>query len=249
MNCETREEQSIDNQGIVPTPYYDHEGITIYRGDCKNVLPHLPPIDLLVTDPPYGVGLGKDNNQSKDSTHLAKRGYASYEDTYDNFVTVIVPRLNAAITASKRAVVFTGPHIHEQVKPVGIGGVWCPSAVGRTPWGSKNFLPVLFYGAPRHPGRHRPTVIRSTERAEKNKHPVPKPLGWITWAMELGSDVGELVLNPFMGSGTTLVAAKVLSRKAIGIEIDKRYCDIAIERLSAIKLTRGFEWTLRREAA
>ena len=67
--------------------------------------------------------------------------------------------------------------------------------------------------------------------------------------MELGSDVGELVLNPFMGSGTTLVAAKVLSRKAIGIEIDKRYCDIAIERLSAIKLTRGFEWTLRREAA
>ena len=223
MKCETREEQFIDRQGIVPTPYYDHEGITIYLGDCKDILPHLPVVDCLLTDPPYGVGLGKDNNQSKDSTHLGKRGYASYDDTYEHFTTLIVPRLNAAITASKRAVVFTGPNIHEQAKPVAMGGVWCPAAVGRTPWGSKNFLPVLFYGLPRHPGRHRPTVIRSTERAEKNGHPVPKPLGWITWAIELGSDVGELVLDPFMGSGTTVVAAKTLCRRAIGIEIDKRY--------------------------
>src|ERR1019366_1928413 len=102
----------------------------------------------------------------------------------------------------------------EQVKRVGIGGVWCPSAVGRTPWGSKNFLPVLFYGSPRNAGRHRPTVIRSTETAEKNGHPTPKPLGWIKWAVELGSDAGELVVDPFCGSGTTLVAAKLLGRKA-----------------------------------
>jgi site-specific DNA-methyltransferase (adenine-specific) len=234
-------DSSVENHtGIRIRPYYEHAGITIYHGDCREILAHLPPVDLLLTDPPYGVGLGTDNNQSKDSTHLAKRGYASFDDTYENFVTVIVPRLTAAIRLAKRAVVFSGPNIHEQVKPVGIGGVWCPSAVGRTPWGSKNFLPVLFYGSPRQAGRHRPTVISSTEIAEKNGHPVPKPLSWITWAMSLGSDAGDLVLDPFVGSGTTLLAAKLLYRKAIGIEIEERYCEIAAKRLSQ----EVFDWEI-----
>lgn len=212
-------------------PYYQHAGITILHGDCIDALPFLDKVDFVCTDPPYGIGLGVENNQAKDSSHLAKRGYASYDDTYENFTGLIVPRLTAAIEKAGRAAIFTGPHIHEQPKPCVIGGIWHPSAVGRTPWGSKNFLPVLFYGSPKKPGLHRPTVIRSTAVTEVNGHPCPKPIEWVRWLLLLGTESGDMVLDPFMGSGTTLRAAKDLGLSAIGIEIEERYCEVAARRL------------------
>ena len=212
-------------------PYYERDGIVIYHGDCRDVLP-IVRADFLLTDPPYGVGLGVDNNPVKDATHLGKHGYESYDDTYSNFVSLIVPRLNEAIGIVGRAAVFTGPHIHEQRKPDVIGGIWHPSAVGRTPWGSKNFLPVLFYGIPSSPGRHRPTVFRSTAVADDSDHPCPKPTAWVRWLVGLGTGIGDTVLDPFMGSGTTLSESYRMGRKAIGIEIEERYCEIAAKRLA-----------------
>ncbi len=214
-------------------PYYEHAGITIYHADCCDVLPLLPPVDLVLTDPPYGLDLGVRNNQYRDCTHLHKAGYATYEDTYENFVSLIVPRLNAVLSICERAAIFTGPHIHEQEKPNAIGGIWNPAATGRTAWESKNVLPILFYGAPKCArGCHRPTAIMSTATTENNAHPCPKPIEWMRWLVSLGSTEGELILDPFMGSGTTLVAAKNLGRRAIGIEIEEKYCEIAVERLA-----------------
>jgi site-specific DNA-methyltransferase (adenine-specific) len=219
-------------------PYYEHDGIVIYHGDCREVLPTLPKVDLVLTDPPYGIDLGVTNNQDPDSSHLHKKAYRSYDDTYDNFVAHIVPRLKESISLSGgRACVFTGPHIHEQSKPIAIGGIWHPAATGRTPWGSKNFLPVLFYGSPRGAGRHRPTVLRSLVGVDPNGHPCPKPLEWISWLVAIGSEAAEVILDPFVGSGTTLVAAKQLGRRAIGIEIEEKYCEIAARRLEAARLT------------
>lgn len=212
-------------------PYYEEEGITIYHADCREVLP-LIEADLLVTDPPYGLDLGIANNQSRDGSHLAKAGYASYRDTYENFHQIVVPRLNAYLDRIPRAAVFTGPHIHEQRKPVAIGGVWHRAALGRTPWGTKNFLPVLFYGTPPSAGQHRPLVIESTAVSEVNGHPCPKPMEWMRWLINLGAREGETIIDPFMGSGTTLEAAKDLGCSAIGIEIEERYCEIAAKRLS-----------------
>ena len=211
-------------------PYYTDSLVTIYHADCGDVLPHVGAVDAVVTDPPYGVGLGADNNQSRDGSHLAKAGYLSYEDTYERFVAEIVPRINSALAIARRAAVWTGPHIHEQAKPSAIGGVWCPAATGRTPWGSKNFLPVLFYGNPPRPGLHRPTVIRSNALSDGWGHSVAKPMEWMNWCVGLASDAGDLVLDPFMGSGTTLRAAKDLGRRAIGIDIEERYCEVAAER-------------------
>ena len=76
------------------------------------------------------------------------------------------------------------------------------------------------------------TAIRSTATADKNGHPVSKPLPLMLWLVGLSSKDGEIILDPFMGSGTTLVAAKNLGRKAIGIELEEKYCEIAATRLS-----------------
>jgi DNA modification methylase len=214
------------------TPYYDHAGITIYHGDCREILPTLS-MDVMITDPPYGIRLAATSGSSCHSlTRLS--GYASFDDSYDSFVGIVVPALNAALGIVKRAAVFTGPHIHEQQKPAAIGGIYCPAACGRTCWGFRNFLPVLFYGiAPDLRNGCRHTVILSTEVADRvgNNHPVPKPIGWMRWLITLASLPGEVVLDPFMGSGTTLRAAKDLNRRAIGIEIEERYCELAVKRL------------------
>jgi site-specific DNA-methyltransferase (adenine-specific) len=77
----------------------------------------------------------------------------------------------------------------------------------------------------------RPDTLNKYEKSEINGHPVPKPLGVWKWLMTRGSvNTGETILDPFMGSGTTLRAAKDLGRKAIGIELEERYCEIAARR-------------------
>jgi len=128
-----------------------------------------------------------------------------------------------------RGGVFTGPHIHEQRKPDAIGGVYVAAGAGRNVWGFKNLLPVLLYGtAPDlHLGARVPTVLRSSDTAEKCGHPCPKPISWMKWLVTLTSREGETIIDPFMGSGTTGVAALNLGRKFIGVEIDPEYFNIA----------------------
>jgi hypothetical protein len=141
-------------------------------------------------------------------------------------------------------VVFTGPHIHEQRKPDAVGGVYCPAATGRHCWGFKSFLPVLFYG--KAPDLHlgsKATAITSTEvveRAVVGTHPVPKPVGWMLWLVELATRYGETVCDPFMGSGTTGVACVDSGRNFVGIELDPVYFDRSRRRIGeAIKLSRS----------
>jgi site-specific DNA-methyltransferase (adenine-specific) len=206
---------------------------TLYLGDCRDVMKSLAPVDAVVTDPPYGLNLGG-GEKRQDSTHLGKQAYEGYEDTYENFVSLIVPRINDSLDIARRGVVFSGPHINEQRKPCAIGGVMVPCATGRTPWGSKQFLPMLLYGhPPEKVGCHRPTVLTSTIAAEKNGHPCPKPLPWMKWAIRFATMEGETILDPFMGSGTTGVACAMLGRRFIGIEKERRYFDIACRRIEA----------------
>ena len=203
-------------------------------GDCREVLPTLDRCDATITDPPYGVDLGSTNG-SGGAHGLKLQAYASYADTYENYVAEVVPALAQAVQMTGRAAVFIGPHIHELPKFDALGGVFCSAATGRHQWGFKNFLPVLLYGTypDLHKGAHHPTVIASNETAEKNGHPVPKPVGWMRWLVALTTRPGETVLDPFMGSGTTGVACMNLGRQFIGIEIDRRYFDIACRRIEA----------------
>ncbi len=227
-------------------PYYDHAGIRIYHGDCREVLASFPDcfrVDALITDPPYGVNLG-DHLAAKDRRKnrvLVKDHYASYEDSHENLIAVVVVGVIAALRIATRGLVFcAGTKVGAFPEPDAIGGVYMPAGCGRSSWGFTNLATCMMYGqAPRLELGAKPTVLRSSESAEKNGHPCPRPLGWMRWAVALASLEGETVIDPFMGSGTTLVAAKNLGRRAIGIEIEEKYCEIAAKRLSQEVLDFG----------
>ena len=213
-------------------PYYEDGWVTIYHGDCREFLPLIA--DALVTDPPYGMNLGAHRGvNDKRSRELRRGGYASYEDTPENYHEIIAPTLAEVIGQVSRGAVFSfAPSAWSLPAPDALGGVYIPAANGRSPWGFQNLAPVLFYGIA--PDLHlgaKQTTIRANGRAEiELGHPCPKPVEWLRWLIGLVSRAGETIIDPFAGSGTTLRAAKDLGRKAIGIEIEERYCEIAARR-------------------
>lgn len=207
---------------------------TLYLGDCLEILPTLPKVDAVITDPPYGVNLGNhDAAAEKRTQFLAKQAYASYDDSEENLLKIVVPAVILALSISDRGMVFcAGLNVWHFPRASMIGGVYLPAACGRNPWGFTSLAHCLMYGAA--PDLHKGakhTAIRSSEPSDKNGHPCPKPTGWMNWAVDLGSRYAETVLDPFMGSGTTGVACMGLGRKFIGIEIDPGYFDIACRRI------------------
>jgi DNA modification methylase len=214
-------------------PYYEEPGIQIFHGDCAEVIDSLPMADLLLTDPPYGVGL----IAKKNTSHHGKAVAASvhYEDdahTIERLIRVVIPRL---LQQAQRAIIFPGTRmLWKYPEASAVGGVYLSNGAGLSPWGFQCIHPILFYG--RDPfqvdGKGcRPNSFRTEQHDDWIDHPCPKPLHWMRWCVARGSRPGELILDSFMGSGTTLRAAKDLGRRAIGIEIEERYCEIAVNRL------------------
>lgn len=213
-------------------PYYQDDAVTIYHGDCRTLLPFIT-ADSLVSDPPYGVNL-KPNKTKQRANYLHKNSYLSYDDTPENFLNEIIPAIITSLSRTRRGLVFCGvSKVCHFPEPAAMGGIFLPSGCGRTAWGFTQFSPCLLYGqAPEIHKGCKPTVLRSTVATEDNGHPCPKPIEWMTWAVNLSSIQCETILDPFMGSGTTLRAAKDLGRKAIGIEIEEKYCEIAAKRMA-----------------
>lgn len=219
--------------------YYDHQDITIYHGDCREVLPTLPKVDLVLTDPPYGIGLIKKTNDCRSAyfdNGESLRASVLYTDDPNSIRSLIVEVIPLILAISDRIVIFPGPAmLWEYPKPMCLGCVFTINGAGRCSWGFQCMHPVLFYG--KDPllqdgkGGRSNSLLDNQRNPEKIDHPCPKPLVWMTWALNRASRLGESILDPFMGSGTTLVAAKRLGRKAIGIEIEEKYCEIAAERI------------------
>lgn len=219
-------------------PYYERGGITIYHGDCREVMPTLAP-SLILTDPPYGIG--------------AQYG-PSYDDSRDTYWDWFLPALelmrNTAPIVAFTHRVAALKHITDWdwvgawTKPYGGG-----NRIGRSPV-LPHWEPIFLYGIQQagisgeffpdvvnvnptgngwHQGR---TGWRRWKEATTIGHPTPKPVELFhRLALAFCPDDGT-ILDPFMGSGTTLRAAKDLGRSAIGIEIEERYCEIAAQRLS-----------------
>jgi DNA modification methylase len=214
-------------------PYYQHAGITIYHGDALEVLPYLDPVDATVTDPPYGVNLGEYTGSSR----YLNKPYASTEDTQEYVKTFCVPAIEMCIFRSKRLAMTPGNRcmwLYPQPDDVGIW--YNPASTHRGKWGfcfANAF--IFYYGKdPHNVGRGMipNSCVGLCDAVDMIDHPCPKPLLFASWLVKRASKDGETILDPFAGSGTTLVAAKNLSRKAIGIEIEEKYCEIAAKRLS-----------------
>lgn len=149
-------------------------------------------------------------------------------------VTAVLPRV-------KRAAVFPGNrNMFRYPEPDDVGCIYCPSGAGIGRWGFVCFHSILFYGA-RPSNKLMPTSIESFATANVDGHPCPKPLQWLQWLIGLTTLPGETVLDPFAGSGTTLRAAKDTGIKAIGIEVEQKYCDIAVRRLAQGTLAEMFQ--------
>jgi len=161
-------------------PYFETELGVLYHGDCLEILPHLEPVDLVLTDPPYGVGLG-DHSGAKETrigVGLKKQHYNEYQDTYENFLVRVVPAVKVALKKSCRGAVFcAGTNMWDLPRPDTVSAVYLPSGQGRTRWGFQNLAHICLYGtAPNLNLGAKNIVLKSAETAPKNGHPCPKPI-------------------------------------------------------------------------
>ncbi len=216
--------------------YYSDEWVAIAHGDCREILPELPKVDLVLTDPPYGVGLGDVNNgQAREKSQTP---YTKFSDTPEYVSSIVVPAFKSCLLISKRAVITPGNrNAWLYPKPDDIGVWYNPAGTGRGKWGFILAHLILYYGADPLAGKSATAssawALNDSVSSMKNiSHPCPKPLKFTKWLVSKGSLVNELILDPFLGSGTTAVAAKTLNRKCIGIEIEEKYCEIAAKRCS-----------------
>jgi len=195
------------------------EGIEVYLGDCREVLPTIGKVDAVVTDPPYGVGME----------------YASTDDTPEFVRDVAVPVIELCRTISVRVVLTPGiKNLFAYPKPTHTGSIFYPAGAGMNPWGFTCWQPILYYGKDPYGGKgSKPDSFSAGDAAEKLDHPCPKPIGQMKRILARSTLAGEIVCDPFMGTGTTGIACANLGRKFIGIEIEPKYFNIACKRISA----------------
>ncbi len=192
----------------LPKPFYEEPGIVLYCGDCLEILPSLPKVDLVLTDPPYGIGIAANPVRQMHE----KSDWDNKAPSEELFKML---RL-----AGKEQIIWGGNYfplppsqgylVWDKVQPEDFSLAMCEQA-----WWSR-----------KHPAK----LYRLSVLSYRKDHPTQKPEKLMEWCISLADNL-QTILDPFCGSGTTLVAAKNLGRKAIGIELEPKYCQIAVDRL------------------
>jgi site-specific DNA-methyltransferase (adenine-specific) len=209
----------------LPKPYYNDErsGIKIYLGDCREILPHLPKVDLVLTDPPYGLG-DRWTGGTWGSNPM-------YGDAKKWDIRLNDAELLQIVKHGKESIVWGGNYY--QFPP-------CRGFLSWIKIPAMETMADLEYAWTTF---DRPAKAFTETRNSNGKriHPTEKPLSLISWCIQQNKfwDIGNSIIDPFMGSGTTLRAAKDLGRKAIGIEIEEHYCEIAAKRCQQEVLNFG----------
>ena len=213
-------------------PYLDDGQCVIYHGDCREILPSLRG-NALISDPPFGIGFGRAT-------------WADSQEAYPALMSWLVSTAAQCVPDGFVFVFQAGPnvgHFHEwfpegwrlfaacknfvQMRPTEIQSAWDPVVFWRNGDGIAEYRKdAAVVTRDWHVGDVAGALSFPTG------HPCPRPEGTMSHLVAIGSRVGQTVLDPYMGSGTTLRAAKDLGRKAIGIEIEERYCEIAAKRLA-----------------
>lgn len=232
------------------TPYYSHNGIELYCEDCVDVLPTLDTQGVLVTDPPYAMRNTFGSSDIYGSPGKGRFMQFDMDEAGDAIESVLVgidlalPLVNAfhifcaiehygAIAEVARKHNFT-PKPWARIKqcpPPPMPGNWWPSAFEVAMYGYQSGAWFGDQSATRCNIYTADSYRHGIRAVEKVDHPTQKWLPMIAYIVDTIVPRDSIALDPFCGSGTTLVAAKQLGRKAIGIEIEERYCEIAVQRL------------------
>jgi site-specific DNA-methyltransferase (adenine-specific) len=219
-------------------PYYQDESVTLYHGDCRDVLPTIESVDAMVTDPPFGIAWSR----------------ATWDDDPEQYAELI-----AWLVAESQRMVTGWNFVFQAMPQCGRFHAWFPEG-WRLFAACKNFAhirptdvwhswdPVVFWnngakrGARADGLANRDYFVGNVAGVfgERIDHPSPKPLDTMKHIVGLATPAGGTLVEPFAGSGTTLRAAKDLGLRAIGVELEERYCEIAARRLSQGALTEMF---------
>lgn len=236
-------------------PYYEQSGVTIYHGDCLDVLPTLGQVDHVITDPPF-------TQRTSENARSGGPSFGMVSDrtiTFDGIDGVELRLVSAFLGIARRWVVaFCAlEQIGRYADAAGDawirGTVWhrtnsAPQFTGDRPGQSCEGVAVMHNAGRKQWNRggtslfyEGPTVNSVRDKDRGIAHPTPKPEWLMQAVINDFTDVDDLVCDPFMGSGTTLVAAKRLGRQAIGIEREEKYCEVAAKRLQqeALPLEMG----------
>lgn len=210
------------------------EGVTLYLGDCREILPTLGKVDVVIADPPYGIAYKSPAGRGQ----CARGDYAVIAGDTEPFDP-------APFLGFSQVVLFGANHYADRLPASAKWLVW-DKRDGVTPnnnsdcelaWvkegGSARLIRHLWNG-----------MLKASEKESLRVHPTQKPIAVMEWVVKQATEENQIVLDPFMGSGTTGVAAVKLGRKFIGIEIEPKYFDIACRRISeALKQPDMFiEW-------
>lgn len=197
-------------------PYYDDGRVTVYHGDAREVLPELQAgaADLVLTDPPYGADK------------------AAWDEAFPEWWLDDAARI-APCLGVMPGVVNIG-RLPQSIGRLEYRWTLCAhisNGMTRSPFGFGNWIPCLVYAAEdvRLHG-NRQDARSLAIRGAMPDHPSPKPVSVMAWLVD--SLPGDVILDPFMGSGTTLRAALDAGRRAIGVEVEERYCEAAVARLA-----------------
>lgn len=213
-------------------PYYQDESVTLYHGDCREITEWLE-ADVLVTDPPYGVAgalsSGWKGRKPRHWTPTHDRN-VQWDKTLDVRNEVLV------MWGDRPAAVFGSPRRLDDLPAYReVPLIWDKGEVGMGdtdfPW-RPSYEPIYVSGKG-WSGPRTSAILRSHIHAgfaKEQGHPTPKPTD-LMQALILKAPPG-VVADPFAGSGSTLIAAKQLGRKAIGVELEERYCEVIAKRLA-----------------
>lgn len=231
------------------TPYYEQDGITIYHGDALDIVPTLDAeIACVLTDPPYASGARTEAAKPSSGAMLRGQRWAAKPIENDQMTTAGFVWLIRQLAMDMRPMLIDGGAILSFIDwrqwPNLVGALESANlrVNGMVVWDKKSYglgngfrvqHELICYaskGSPRIIDRGVPNVI-ACARDSNDDHPSPKPVELIQKLLPVVTDRGDLVLDPFMGAGSTLRAAYNLGRRGIGIETEERYCEIAARRL------------------
>jgi len=214
--------------------FYQDKYITIYHGDCRDILPSLEPVDLVLTDPPYGM-----------EYHSGHYKYGNPHQPILNDSSYPVDLLQPFRSIASKAVLLFARW--ETLKDIPLPDsviVWVKNnwtAGDLNHEYARQWEAILFYKGANHKFYNgRPSDVIYCDRIPPTTHPTEKPVELINKLIIQNTDVNDIVLDPFLGSGTTCFCAKKLNRRSIGIEISEKYCEVAAKRC----MQEAFEFDL-----